>query len=214
MLRSASRWRLRRRPFLERPVGIYRTRPPPLIRKQHTDRLFVAFSLPRSVRTVLSGVVPARPGLRIVPDANHHLTLRFIGSCERDDRDRLMNALSNIHFAPFSFQIRRIGVFPSVRRARVLYAGIEAGPELSLLQTEIEVAVQASTGRSSSPTFHPHITLARVSRPDKPWIRSFLRDHREFDGGIVEVTVFHLFSSTLSPAGSIYKSIASFPPRV
>jgi len=134
-------------------------------------RLFVAVSVPDQVATLVEEAVePWRtvlPGVRWTPRSNWHVTLRFLGST--DPRlvtwisDRLSEAASLI--APFEGAVRGLGAFPSARRARVLWAGIDDPARgLADLVDDLGIALAERYPAEARP-FHAHLTVARSDPP-------------------------------------------------
>jgi 2'-5' RNA ligase len=57
--------------------------------------------------------------------------------------------------------------------------------------------------------WHPHVTLARCEHVSAERLRPLLRQHEDFDLGLVPINFFTLKSSLLTPAGSIYTTEVS-----
>lgn len=95
-----------------------------------------------------------------------HLTLRFLGEMQPDQRSALEAALAEIAFsyAPFTIDLAHIGVFPNPRRPSVLWLGISTNPTLARLQAEVEAAAQTAGFAGEGRAWSPHLTLARVRR--------------------------------------------------
>ena len=78
--------------------------------------------------------------VRWVHEEGSHLTLKFYGEVAPE---RLEVIEESVRFAgqgtgPLALQLGALGAFPSVSRPRVLWVGIEAPPELGLLQERLE----------------------------------------------------------------------------
>jgi len=174
-------------------------------------RLFVAIDLPATIKARLAELVPFRDDVHRIQPAQYHLTLRFVGDCGDIELARLLERLGEIQVSPFSFSIDKPGVFPSMRKPRVLWIGVRAGTPLFSLQAAVERAAKIDMATNVRSQFRPHITLARLKHPDRNWLRDFLDNCAEMDAGDVEVKVFHLFSSTLHPNGAIHVRLADFP---
>ena len=116
-----------------------------------------------------------------VPD-QWHLTLAFLADVpERalDDLvERLGRAARKRH--PVRATIAGGGAFPNVRRAKVLWAGVEvdavgfdAREELRRLATGCRAAASKAGIEVAGERFKPHVTLARMGRPVEAtnWVR-------------------------------------------
>lgn len=106
------------------------------------------------------------PG-KLVPPDNWHLTVRFLGSVDQVTYERFIGGLDQADL-PAAFRVRlgRVGGFPSLRRATVMWVGVEMGNEsLALIN---EIAEEAAQGAGLVPEerpFRPHLTLSRVRPP-------------------------------------------------
>ena len=108
----------------------------------------------------------ALEGVRPVPEAQLHLTLRFIGDVGHGLETPLARAVAVAAAAVDGFDLRLsgAGVFPSVRRARVLWVGVRSTSALAALQRSVEAAVVAAGIAAASRPFHPHVTVGRLRR--------------------------------------------------
>src|SRR5689334_23696241 len=112
-------------------------------------RLFIAIELPEDVKQAIETTQQelraslATKAIRWTRREQFHLTMRFLGSVEASQVDRLNETLQRACSGSGELHLRaaRIGVFPGVRRPRVVWAGVDdrAG-RLSLLQRTIEAA--------------------------------------------------------------------------
>jgi len=96
-----------------------------------------------------------------------HVTLKFMGDIPAATLQRVLEALPPVAAgsSPFELAISGLGVFPNIRRPRVLWAGLEGG--LTAL-SELQLAVDEVVGTLGLPkeqrAFSPHLTLGRVRR--------------------------------------------------
>ena len=175
-------------------------------------RLFVALDLPDSLRDALRPLLQERiPGAKWVSPETLHLTLRFLGECSEEICLALRSGLQKIASLPFSLALNGVGAFPSVQRPRVLWAGLDSGPEIYTLQKQIEsLAGSLGIAPETSP-FSPHLTLARLKYPAPAETARFLLKFRGLNGAPFEIKEFHLYSSRLSPKGAEHRKEATFP---
>jgi RNA 2',3'-cyclic 3'-phosphodiesterase len=136
-------------------------------------RLFVAIVPPgRALAELADAVAPLRaaaPGLRWTTEADWHLTLAFLGEVP----DRVLPDLTvRLQRAAARHPARQLaisggGAFPGPRRARVLWAGIQADVDLGPLAA----SVAAGARRAGAPPpdegrrYRAHLTLARCRAP-------------------------------------------------
>jgi RNA 2',3'-cyclic 3'-phosphodiesterase len=176
-------------------------------------RLFVAASLPREelvrVDAATRDLRDRLIGARWAPVENQHVTLKFLGRTEpgmRTEVERAIQGVTAAH-APASLSVAGLGVFPSPRPARVLWAGLrdEAGL-LTSLAGDLATAFEALGYEPEKRAFSPHLTLARFRQPVP--IEAGLLDLDE--GARFMVTKIELYRSHLSPKGAQYEVMASF----
>ena len=138
-----------------------------------THRLFVAINLPAALRAELHGAVAdamaplvgaAPRAVSWVPEANLHLTVRFLGEQPAALVPALAEALESAASAVHrtDLVIGGLGAFPSLRRPRVLWIGVGMNVALAALYQKVDDAC-ARLGLGREPrAFHPHVTVGRV----------------------------------------------------
>jgi 2'-5' RNA ligase len=131
-------------------------------------RLFAALPIPDPARSEVSGLLQRLRGgdwpVRWVHEDNIHLTLKFFGEVAPDRLEVIAEALQ---FAvrgtgPLGLSLAEPGVFPSLRRPRVVWLGVAAPPALELLQDRLERRADAIGFSPEGVAYHPHLTLGRV----------------------------------------------------
>jgi 2'-5' RNA ligase len=176
-------------------------------------RTFIAVDLSPHVRSRVASfrddLAEAVTGVKWVEPENLHVTLLFLG--EVDDREvlavcRRVSDVAAKHTS-FAISVERFGCFPTPRRPRVLWVGIDEGADrLVGLHDEIETALAEQGGyRREERAYTPHITLGRVSGagPGEA-LAPLLLKHAGWDGGSMPVTELHVLSSTLTHDGPEY----------
>ncbi|HSO28146.1 MAG TPA: RNA 2',3'-cyclic phosphodiesterase, partial [Anaerolineales bacterium] len=107
------------------------------------------------------------------------------------------------------------GAFPSVRRARVIWTGVQAPPDLIQLQRAIEAETARLGYAAEERGFTPHLTLGRVSRNananDARRISQALDELQVGFLGAMRVEAVHLFRSDLKPGGAVYTRLFTAP---
>lgn len=148
--------------------------------------------------------------VRIVSAANIHLTLKFLGEIPPEELEVVKESLSSLstRHEPFDAQISGFGAFPTTNKARILWAGIEAGAEsFRSLAHDVEASLGRIGFRREPRSFKPHLTLGRVRK------RSLDLDLREESP--VDLS-FHvgeamLVRSLLERSGPVYETLAAWP---
>lgn len=134
-------------------------------------RLFLAVDVPEAaVLDVTSAIEPWRaafPNVRWVPPENWHITLKFLGATAADRVpwvEETVGGIVSTH-RRVTVDVEGLGAFPSVERARVLWAGVDdAESGLDALVTDLETGL-APVFRKEMRRFHPHLTVARSEPP-------------------------------------------------
>ena len=68
-----------------------------------------------------------RADVKFVEPENVHLTLKFLGEIEPSLVEQISQVVKEASFQPFSARLEGVGVFPNLRRPRVVWAGISDG---------------------------------------------------------------------------------------
>ena len=131
-------------------------------------RLFAALPITEPARGEIAKLLARlrEPGwpLRLVHDHGVHLTMKFFGEVPPGRLDVIEEAVRGV--APgtgaLTLQLGAIGAFPTPRRPRIIWVGLDAPPALELLQDRLERRAEAIGFPPEGTRFRPHVTLARV----------------------------------------------------
>ena len=177
--------------------------------------LFFAIELSAGVTASLDAATePMRavaPDLAWVDAHRRHLTLKFVGESPDEALPGLVavaDAVAASH-RPFELALHGAGAFPNFRRARVVWAGVEAEPRLELLHHDLELACLDAGVEVEGRPFRPHVTLARVRTPLTPdEARALARAARKVAfSAAQDVAALSLFDSVPTPAGTHYRRV-------
>lgn len=180
-------------------------------------RLFVAIPLPEDVMDLIDAALePWRtvlPMVRWVPRENWHVTMRFLGSMPPSSvpsvRERLARVAGTT--APIGTRVHGVGAFPSLRRAHVLWAGIDDDlGELAILATAIRESLASELGHEDRP-FTPHVTVGRSAKHPVALQGGFGTTLLESERFLLEE--FVLMRSRLRRPASAYERIETYPMR-
>jgi 2'-5' RNA ligase len=181
--------------------------------KHERWRVFCAIDLSGSVRASLMRQINR---LReAVPYAqaswsreeNIHLTLKFLGEIQTSRLSSLSNAAARAvaDFSPFQITLEETGVFPNHGTPRVLWIGVEdESGKLAELHSRLEEACAREGFPKEERPFHPHLTIARLRKPQGA--RPLAAAHKEmrFEPAGVAVAELLVIRSEPSAAGSRY----------
>lgn len=176
------------------------------------QRLFVAITIPeRAAEAVEEAMQPwqeAFPRARWVPRANWHVTVQFLGWTYPRlvpwVRGRLAEVAARTPL--LETRVRGVGAFPSVRRARVLWAGLDDDGSL----TGLAGAVSASLAREFQPESRPFSAHLTVARSDPPISLPASYSETTLESEPFAVEVVTLMRSHLRRPAPVYEPVGEF----
>jgi 2'-5' RNA ligase len=177
-------------------------------------RLFLGISLPsywqEQLFSAISGAKRTVSDARWVPAKNMHITLKFLGDCSEELPERILAALSDSLSTrkSFTFKLGSLGGFPSLGRTRVFWMGVDEGYDQMVdLAGRIEESLVPLGFEEERKKFHPHVTLARLKKPQD--LREIISNQKlqGFEESLIEAGSVVLYKSTLTPRGAIYAKI-------
>jgi 2'-5' RNA ligase len=174
-------------------------------------RSFIAVDTAEQVKSELARLLnelKGRTALKVkwVKPEQMHLTLVFLGevSPEFIEKAKAQLAIVAKGFKPFQCQLENLGAFPSVQKARVIWAGLKRGEgELKELQAAVASAMAKIGYVPEKRAFTPHLTLARIRVPDDA---RFIQGC-SFTSSVWLIDRVIIFKSELKPAGPLYTKI-------
>ena len=182
-------------------------------------RVFVAVELSSEVREKISALQQqlntTLPPMNWVRPESIHLTLKFLGSVEPSRISQLLSVLEPIgkRQNKFSVDVQDLGVFPHVKHPRIFWVGVTGKTHaLQELVLKIEVVLEPLGFPLEGKTYHPHLTLARMTR-ENAIVGSALVKNRILDSdqqlGTLPIDRFILFESDLDSFGATYTPLGS-----
>jgi 2'-5' RNA ligase len=176
-----------------------------------TIRSFLAFDIEeetvlRNLSNVHGMLVETGANLRLVKPENIHITVRFLGNISPRLVDEIHAEMEKIDFAPFEVEVKGLGVFPGLKRMRVVWAGIHAGANnLREIFNQLEPRLRRLGFKPDVKGFSPHLTVARVKTGrNKAELAKRVRELEDFEFGLVKAECLRLKRSILTPKGPIY----------
>lgn len=174
-------------------------------------RLFIAIPLEGHVKESLEKLQRRlkKGGINAiwVKASNMHLTVQFLGEMDPARVKFVQKELSDVlkWVSPIELEATGVGAFPSMRRARVLWAGIEGQTSQfgHLVQSVQKRLIQSGILKKSDKAFHPHITLGRF----KSFQNLEKRDvFRQISMGSQRISVSQviLYESILNSEGAVH----------
>ncbi len=150
----------------------------------------------------------AIPG-RLVPPANWHLTLRFLGEVDQMTCDRYVAGLDQAALGEsFKVELRGMGAFPRPEKATVVWVGVGRGSLQIHQLAEIADGIALDSGLlGEERPYRPHLTVSRV-RPPAKVVQLIEEVDFSIEWRVREVVLFE----TVPGRGSVaYEPLETFP---
>ncbi|MGH7925399.1 MAG: RNA 2',3'-cyclic phosphodiesterase [Candidatus Binatus sp.] len=183
-------------------------------------RAFVAIRMSEQVEEAVAKTIDElkhpHDGIRWVPRANLHITLKFLGPAV--DPHRLQPLTAGLRqlatrTAPFEVAAAGVGAFPDLERPRAIWVGlhsVESGA-LAALAARLETVAAEYGFEREKRRWSGHLTFGRVGdRPLADKTRQALLALRDREFGISTIESLTLYRSLLGSAGSSYEALATF----
>jgi RNA 2',3'-cyclic 3'-phosphodiesterase len=181
-------------------------------------RAFIAVQIAPEVRARISEAVaqltPEISGIRWIREENFHFTLKFLGLLQEPQIEPISKALAQaIHpFRRFAINVKSFGVFPDIKRARVLWVGLE-GSDLPALAKSVESVLEPFGFPGENRIYRPHLTVGRWRYPmgSHQQLEDKLKLWKNFEFGESAVDEVVLFQSVLKRDGAVYRPLKTVP---
>ncbi len=177
-------------------------------------RSFIAFDVDddevlKKLSKVQETLVKTGADLKLVKPQNIHVTMRFLGNIQPNLVEKIHNAMAQYTFAPFDIEIRGIGVFPTVKYVRVVWAGIQNGAEkLEQIFNQLEPRLRTLGFKPDTKGFNSHITIARVrAARNKAQLIRCINELADYTFGVYRLNCLKLKRSVLTPKGPEYSTL-------
>jgi len=179
-----------------------------------TIRSFIAFDIDselvlKRLSEVQNMLVNTGANLKLVKPQNIHVTMRFLGNISPPMVDSIHEEIKKVSFTPFDIELKGLGAFPSLRYARVVWAGIRKGAdELRSVSDQLEPRLRRLGFKPDRKGFSPHLTIARVrTGRNKAELVRCVEDLVDHEFGIIKADYLRLKKSVLTPKGPVYTTL-------
>jgi len=178
-------------------------------------RLFIAVELTEEQKHQLSAlqnkIKGYLDGMRRVRPEGMHLTLKFLGDIEEERTALIQKAMDKTaeEVKPFNIQFGSCGVFPSPKKARVLWIGLKEGEApVRELAGKLETNLADYGFEKDKRSYHPHLTIGRLRNTvQQEMINRFLDQENIFETSAAGVDEVILYQSCLSSRGAVHTAI-------
>ena len=184
-------------------------------------RTFIAINLPNPLLSELQNLITELrsegSGVRWVNAKNMHITLKFLGDTPSNLLPQIEERISSIcrEISPFELSSKQVGVFPRWEMPKVLWVGVNASPEsmfqLAKLKNALDGELETLGFSAETRPYKPHLTIGRIknSRTAQSIVEHFR--HIRLQTHDIPVEQIELMQSQLTPTGSIYSILKTFP---
>ncbi len=174
-------------------------------------RTFIAVELTGSMREQISLLeqLLRKEGAKVkwVKPENLHLTLKFLGNIQAPCIDDVVEATQEAvqGIKPFILSFSGLGVFPNLKRARVIWIGIKEGADsLGRIQRELEERLFQRGFAREERDFSPHLTIGRVKSQRGIGGLVLKLEKTEFKSEKIRVEQVVVMRSDLRPTGAVH----------
>jgi RNA 2',3'-cyclic 3'-phosphodiesterase len=182
-----------------------------------TIRAFIAIELPQEIIAFIHKI---QQGLRSygfkarwVRPENIHLTLKFLGDINSEDIKKAGDAIISAagENASMSLGAKGIGVFPGVKRPRVIWTGIAGQTkELADLQKTLDGKLETIGFPKEKRPYKGHLTIARIKgKVDAKRLIDAMTEFGRLESKTFMAEEVVLFKSKLKPSGAVYTKLMS-----
>ena len=187
---------------------------------RETIRAFLAMDPPPEVLRRIADIQEVlkktlRDSISWVRPEGIHLTLKFFGDIAAEALQPISEVVSGqaAGTRPLHLNIKGLGVFPGIRRPRVLWLGVGGEvARLIALQGVLDQGFETCGIKQEERPFRAHLTLARIKSPQGlSGLDKVLEEKEAESAGPFEAKGLILFKSDLTPKGAIYTVLADFP---
>jgi 2'-5' RNA ligase len=174
-------------------------------------RTFIAFETPAEVRAGLvvlqNSLRKAGVDLRWESEEKLHCTIKFLGDVPVPRLGAVLELIGRTValFPRFTVVYEHLGVFPNLRRPRVLWAGCrDVDGTLARIKTAVDEALVPEGFPVEERSFHPHVTLGRMRDVSPPGNLTPMLENLTFEPHIIQVGNIVVMKSVLRPQGALY----------
>lgn len=175
-------------------------------------RLFLAISLPDSLRDALEELQTGLPAGRPVSWDNFHLTLVFLGDLNESLAEELDLAFDGMRFALPPIAMCGLGHFGSAS-PRAIWVGATPLEPLEALHRRLANTARRVGCDVPSRRFVPHVTLTRFAREtvDPTAVARAIEKRGRVNLPAFQPYALTLFRSHLRADGPVYEQLADYP---
>jgi 2'-5' RNA ligase len=172
---------------------------------------FRAFISIRSPRGIIERISTASEDLnrswaKLSGEEGMPITLFFFESIGTRDIGTIIKIMDSIHTRRFKIKVKGVDVFIP-KKPRVLFGSVEENRSLQDLYAALKASLDESGIPVETRPFIPHITIARIDKPNTEELSGFLSKYKDYEFGEFLCTEIKLSKSELTGKGPIYTDL-------
>jgi len=159
--------------------------------------------LREAIHSLQSGLKSRIRDIRWSRPENLHLTLHFFGETEQENLEKIRVSVLSVKrcHRPFQVDVIGLGAFPSLRRPKVIWLGLNPQNQLGQLHRDCRRALHAAGLVTDSRSYSPHLTIGRAkNRTNELTVLGSELGHQLV--GHLPVDRLILYESRLKPGGA------------
>lgn len=159
--------------------------------------------LQEAIRSLQSGLMSRIRGIRWSRPENLHLTLHFFGETTQENLEKIRVSMLSVKrcHRPFLVDVIGLGAFPSLRRPRVIWLGLNPQNQLRQLHRDCRRALHAAGLVTDSRQYSPHLTIGRAKKKTNE-LTTLGSELKHQLVGHLPVDRLTLYESLLQPGGA------------
>ncbi|MFQ5636982.1 MAG: RNA 2',3'-cyclic phosphodiesterase [bacterium] len=173
-------------------------------------RIFIAIEIPEPIKEKIAklqeDLKAYQERVSWTKPGNIHLTLKFLGNVEQSRIPAVAGAVNKIaeQTRPFSLHVQDVGVFPNIKRPRIIWVGVtDLTAGSSALAGRLDLCLSDLGFQKERRKFSPHLTIGRIKAIPGAEFLGVL-SASTFAGGDFMVEEIAVIKSDLKPGGAVY----------
>jgi 2'-5' RNA ligase len=136
-----------------------------------------------------------------------------LGNINKIDVEKIGKVIfeSTKEYSPLKLAAKGVGVFPGIKRPRIIWIGITGQIDLLMeMQKTLDKRLETIGFPKERRPFRGHLTIGRIKgKVDPQRLIAAIKEFGEFESETFIANKLILFKSELNPSGSIYTKLKS-----
>jgi 2'-5' RNA ligase len=177
-----------------------------------TFRGFIAVDITPTAEIITfeKDIAKTNADIKLVEPENIHITLKFLGDTDEQNRDAIEQAMkeSVVGIPPFPINLKGTGVFPNQHYMKVLWIGISDTGNLETIARALDKKLGNLGFKKENRRFSPHLTVGRIrTARNKNYLIKIINQYAVTEFTTQQIEMITLKKSELTPKGPIYTTL-------